>query len=94
MLGADDKFNHSSISQFSPRDADSYIEYELFLNTIREIVQPIVDAPPPQLGSSWSDNRRNICTIKDLVKVGYRNKQCLVPFLELMVAPATVLLNR
>ena len=36
-----------SIAQWSERDADAFVEYEQFLDEIREIVEPLLEGPPP-----------------------------------------------
>lgn len=73
MLGSDADANWRSIAQFSERDADAFVEcvkraasycradcsprYEEFLHRVREIAQPLLDAPPP-VGQRVSERER------------------------------------
>lgn len=95
LLGDDAEENWRSIAQFSTRDADAYPKYEEFLGEIREIMQPLLDNAPPDLTQGrWREKLRTLSTIKDLVTVGYKNREVLVPFYELLTAPAEQILNR
>lgn len=60
-------FGHT---QFSVKDADAYPEYEEFLGKIRELVNPLLDGPPPDLfGGKRPEKIRTFSQIKDMVKV-------------------------
>lgn len=95
ILGSDDKQNWESIAQFSRNDADAFPHYERFLGSIRDILQPLLDNPLPDLTEGSLRSRMSgLKSIKELIRVGYRNKEVLVPFYELMVGPAQVILDR
>lgn len=95
LLGDDAQENWRSIAQFSKRDADAYPKYEEFLGKIREIMQPLLDNAPPDLTQGqMREKLRTLSTIKELVKVGYKNKEVLVPFYELLTGPAEQILDR
>lgn len=95
ILGSDETANHRSIAQFSQVDADAYPLYEEFLGQIRDIVQPILDSPPPNiLEGGFRQQLQTLKTIETLVRVGIKNRQVLIPFYELFVGPASTILNR
>jgi len=95
LLGEDEKENWKSISQFSVKDADAFPKYEEFLGKIRDLIQPILDNPlPSPLQGHLSDKMRSMNTSYQLVKVGFRHQEILVPFYELMMGPADHILNR
>ena len=94
LLGSDDKANWSSIAQFSVKDADAYCKYEEFLGRVREILQPLLDAAPPDLfHGTFQDRVRALRTISQLASVGYRHREILHDFYELMVGPAQQILD-
>ena len=59
LLGSNEQLNYQSIAQFSIKDAEAYPHYEVFLEKIRDVMQPLLDHPLPmnildnQL--SWKD---------------------------------------
>lgn len=39
-----------------------------FLNRVRELIEPLLDGPPPDLSEGqWAERRRTLATIKTLV---------------------------
>ncbi len=49
LLGADGATNVREIGRFSARDAERYPRYEMFLERIARVVEPLLDVPPPRL---------------------------------------------
>jgi phytoene dehydrogenase-like protein len=97
LLGSDDQKNWDSIAQFDKRDADAYPKYEEFLYKVRNVVQPILDHAPMNLldsNNTLNDTIRHLQGVKELVKVGYRNREVLMPFYELFTGPASHILDR
>jgi phytoene dehydrogenase-like protein len=95
LLGSNEKENWESIAQFSKKDADAYFKYEEFLGKVREILQPLLDAAPPDIFyGTVQDRVRALKTIAQLTSVGYRHREILVRFYELMVGPAQQILDR
>lgn len=47
LMGPDAKLNHSEISKFSEKDADTYPEYEAMLERVAEVLEPMLDHEPP-----------------------------------------------
>jgi phytoene dehydrogenase-like protein len=95
LLGSDESRNWESIAQFSKKDADAFGKYENFLGKVREILQPLLDSAPPDLfNGTIQDRIRALRTISKLAGVGYRHKEILVDFYELMVGPAEQILDR
>ncbi len=97
ILGSDEAANWRSIAQFSARDADAFPAYEAFLGQARELVEPLLDAAPPDpldTAASWAERRHTLATLSTLMSVGWKHRQALVPFYELFTAPAAHLLDR
>ena len=95
MLGENEEANRLSISQFSPNDAEAYIEYEKFLCGVREIMQPLIDnAPPNPFSGSWRERCRAISTLFSLLTAAIKHRNILVPFYELFTGPAKQILDR
>ena len=95
LLGDDEKSNYDSIAQFSVKDADAFGKYEKFLGQARELVQPLLDAPLPNpMVGNLNERLRSVGTLKDLLSIGYRNRDILVQFYELLTGSADQILNR
>lgn len=87
VLGKDEIKNAASIAQFSKRDAEAWPEYLGFLSKVRELVDPLLDEPPPIPFYGNSMQRRRTWTqIYNLLKVGYKNREvCILVRLHFMV---------
>ena len=96
MLGEDEEANRRSISQFSSKDADAYIQYEKFLCGVREIMQPLIDNAPPNpfSDSPWRERYRALSTLSSLLTSAIKYRSILVPFYELFTGPAKQILDR
>lgn len=97
LLGSDEKKNWESIAQFNVRDADAYPQYDAFLHKIREIVQPIVDSAPMNVwdpNNTRADTLRQLRGVKDLIAVGVKNREVIMPFYELFTGSASQILDR
>jgi len=58
VLGPDLDATCDEIRHFSPRDASRYLDYEDFLERIAQLIDPLLDAPPPEIGRlRWRDMR-------------------------------------
>lgn len=69
MLGSDEEANWRSVALFSARDADNLPLYESFLGQIRDLVEPLLDAAPPNpFAGSWRDRRKALATLRTLVR--------------------------
>ena len=70
--------------QFSERDAESFDLYEEFLGEVREMVQPLLDGPPPNpLQGKWRERMDAASRLQQLVTIGAKNRRSIVPFYEL-----------
>jgi phytoene dehydrogenase-like protein len=49
VLGAGPKADVEEIRRFSPRDADAYPRFEALVERVARAVEPMLDAPPPEL---------------------------------------------
>ena len=49
ILGADHQKNHQQISQFSPRDADAFVQYERLLEQVAQELEPVLNETAPDL---------------------------------------------
>lgn len=80
MLWGDAAKTAASIAQFSPRDAEAFVEYEAFLDKVREVVQPLLDGPPPTLSRGGIRNRqRTLSQLTELASVGFRHRRAMLP---------------
>jgi phytoene dehydrogenase-like protein len=70
--------------------------YERFLSQVREIVQPILDSPPPNLfgGGSLKQKIRTINQVREIAGKIVKNRNALVPLYELFCSPASHILDR
>ncbi len=58
LLGADAESNRREIGRFSRRDAERYPAYEAFLDRIARLLEPLLDAEPPDPARlRWRDLR-------------------------------------
>ncbi len=58
LLGEGPDADRRAISAFSPRDAERYPQYEAFLDRIARLLEPLLDAPPPDPAHlRWRDLR-------------------------------------
>lgn len=72
-----------------------YPQYEEFLFKVCDMIQPLLDAPLPDPTQGSTDERvQALSTMNQLLKVGARNRQEIIPFYELFTAPAAHILNR
>ncbi|KAK3255004.1 hypothetical protein CYMTET_35801, partial [Cymbomonas tetramitiformis] len=95
MLGSDGQKNWESIAQFSRKDADAYEKYEEFLGQVREVVTPLLDGPPPNpFEGGYHEKMATMRQASKLLSAAFRNRQVLVPFYELLTAPASHILDR
>mmetsp|Transcript_4881 Transcript_4881/g.7431 ORF Transcript_4881/g.7431 Transcript_4881/m.7431 type:complete len:828 (+) Transcript_4881:54-2537(+) len=97
ILGDNAQANYESIAQFSKQDAEAYPLYEEFLGQARDILQPLLDNPLPCNPLDTVPFREKVESMKvlsQLIKVGYKHKEVLVPFYELFTGPAQHILDR
>ncbi|KAF9620525.1 hypothetical protein IFM89_013146 [Coptis chinensis] len=101
LLGPDAALNHSQISKFSKRDADAYPRYESQLVKFCEFMDPLLDSPPPEAlhdFSSYTDIVKDKLyksaywarCLRQAFKLGQND---MVDFMDLLVAPASKVLN-
>ena len=59
-------------------------------------MQPLLDTDPPNplAAHTLREGARHLSSIKDLISVGSKNREVLVPFYELMMGPAQQILDR
>eukprot|EP01063_Lacrimia_lanifica_P025521 TRINITY_DN33350_c0_g1_i1.p1 TRINITY_DN33350_c0_g1~~TRINITY_DN33350_c0_g1_i1.p1 ORF type:complete len:583 (+),score=152.78 TRINITY_DN33350_c0_g1_i1:59-1807(+) len=95
LLGSDPAKNRESIAQFSRRDAERYDAYEDFLATVREIIQPILDAPPVDVtDGTFADRLHAVKTTRDVLRKLSGSGEPLGSIYELFTGSAAQLLNR
>lgn len=95
ILGENEEENWKSIAQFSKKDADQFPKYEAFLGRVREVIQPLLDNPPFQIGNgTFFETLRTIKKASNFIELAWRNKEVLVPFYELFTGPAKQILDR
>ena len=95
MLGPDPAMNYQEIKKFSARDAETFPGYEAMLERAARFIEPLLDMAPPDLAAKgW---RHRLETIRDLARLGWRAIRLgrdLPVFLELITAPASLILER
>ncbi|KVH92372.1 FAD dependent oxidoreductase [Cynara cardunculus var. scolymus] len=101
LLGPDAELNHSEISKFSKRDADAYPRYENQLETFCKFMDPLIDSSPPEAHQGVSSFNARLkhklqksefwahC-LHQSVSMG---QQGLVDFMDLLLSPASKVLN-
>jgi len=94
LLWGDMAKTQESIRQFSEKDADAYPEYEAFLDRVRDLIGPILDGPPIDLEGRWREKLDKMRRAGELMKVGFRHRETLMPFYELFTGPAAPVLDR
>jgi phytoene dehydrogenase-like protein len=95
LLGPDAALNRREIAKFSPRDADALPRYEALLEKAAVFVEPLLDAPPPDVAAGGFSER--IAVMRDLAKLGLRACRLwrdLPLVLEIMTAPARRIIER
>jgi phytoene dehydrogenase-like protein len=72
------------------------VQYEELLCRIRTVIQPLLDAPPPELSEKVAVREQldNVSTIGKLLYQAYQNKDIMPAFYELFTGPAETILNR
>eukprot|EP00039_Didymoeca_costata_P012068 m.172571 g.172571 ORF g.172571 m.172571 type:complete len:594 (+) comp15374_c1_seq3:198-1979(+) len=95
-LGSDAKKNFQSIAKFSKKDAEAFERYETFLGKARALITPLLDGPLPSIasGDGLKQRKSSLRSIAELLKVGYKEKETLIPFYELLTGSASKLLDR
>ena len=94
MMGEDEEMTRQSVAQFSERDAEALPAYEEFLNGVREVLQPLLEAGPPQLAGNVNDKLASLKSVSQLARVGWKRRESLVPLYELVTGPASHILDR
>jgi phytoene dehydrogenase-like protein len=85
LLGPDAAQNHEQIAAFSARDAERYPQYEAFLDRVARLIEPQLDAPPPNLA------RPSIGDLRSLARLAFgalRLRRELPEALALLLGPA------
>ncbi|KAL7604067.1 uncharacterized protein LOC111909158 [Lactuca sativa] len=102
LLGPDAELNHSEISKFSKQDADAYPRYEDQLEKFCKFMDPLIDSSPPEVHqgvSSFNSRLKHKLQKSEFwahclhqsVSMG---QQGLVDFMDLLLSPASNVLNR
>ncbi|XP_039163446.1 pyridine nucleotide-disulfide oxidoreductase domain-containing protein 2 isoform X2 [Eucalyptus grandis] len=102
LLGPDKELNHAEISKFSKRDAEAYPRYENQLENFCKFMDPLFDSPPPETSqekSSFSDrmrdkSHRSVFWAHCLRRALDLGQNEMVNFMELMLSPASKVLNK
>jgi len=61
---------------------------------VREIIQPILDGPLPDMKGNLLDMVYQGRQVKDLLSRAYTYRDAIIPFYELFTAPASHILDR
>ncbi|XP_048407359.1 pyridine nucleotide-disulfide oxidoreductase domain-containing protein 2 [Stegostoma tigrinum] len=97
LMGNNMEETQKQIAQFSAKDAQSYAEYEAFINHMALSAEPLLDAVPvdvPSLtGGSLTQKIRSLRTLKPLIQTGFKLGRRIPQFYELLTAPISKILN-
>lgn len=85
LLGPDAADTHASIARFSARDAERYPEYEAFLDRTARLLEPTLDAPPPDPARP---RLRDLRLLAKLAAGAWRVRRELPSALSLLLGPA------
>eukprot|EP00897_Mesotaenium_endlicherianum_P004710 jgi/Mesen1/4267/ME000022S03557 len=101
LMGPDAAATHAQISKFSTRDADAYPRYEAMLERFSYMIEPLLDtvppeSPPPGTASQpWRERLQHAATYGGILRraaaLGHPD---LLAFAELLLAPASKVLNK
>jgi len=85
LLGSDPAANREAIRSFSPRDAARFADYEAFLDRVARVLEPLLDAPPPDPAAPrLRDTRPTLRAVRALL----RARRDLPRALALLLGPA------
>ena len=90
LLGPDAALCHESIRRFSERDAARYPDYEAFLDRIARVLEPSLDAPPPDPARPRA---RDLGGLARLAVSAWRVRADLPRALALLLGPARTALE-
>jgi phytoene dehydrogenase-like protein len=90
LLGPDAALCHESIRRFSERDAARYPEYEAFLDRIARVLEPSLDAAPPDPARPRA---RDLGLLARLAVAAWRVRDDLPRALALLLGPARTALE-
>ncbi|XP_020530292.1 pyridine nucleotide-disulfide oxidoreductase domain-containing protein 2 isoform X6 [Amborella trichopoda] len=101
LLGPDATLNHSEISKFSERDAIAYPKYEGQLTKFCNIMDSLLDLPTPEIKSDLTSSidfmadkfKKSAFWARLLQQSFLLGQKDMVDFMELMVSPASRVLN-
>lgn len=96
-MGPDADLNHTQISKFSKRDADAYVLYESQLLRFCELMDALLDTPPPEIssgGHSVTDKlNKSVFWAQFLRRALLLGQKDMVDLMDLLVSPASKVLN-
>lgn len=96
-LGVDEVADAASVAQFSKKDAEALPRYEAMLSECRELLQPLLDGPPPRPLATGASTAERIDALRRLVSLGssaWHRPGAVFALYELFTAPAAHILNR
>ncbi|CAN0919389.1 Pyridine nucleotide-disulfide oxidoreductase domain-containing protein 2 [Linum grandiflorum] len=101
LLGPDQELNRSEISKFSKRDAEAYPRYESQLERFCKVMDPLLDAPPPEtlqnassFADRWKDKLQKSVFWARFLRTGLSlGQKDLVDFMDLLLSPSSKVLN-
>jgi phytoene dehydrogenase-like protein len=95
LLGPDPDLNHREISKFSAKDAAALPRYEALLEKAARFVEPLLDAPPPDLAAPrFRDRAASVAALAKVAFSALKLGRDLPSLLEILTAPARKILER
>eukprot|EP00731_Ephydatia_muelleri_P020536 Em0013g263a len=88
ILGTDEIQNCKHIAQFSPKDAQVYLQYKEWMERMSKSIEPLLDSAPINLHKLTSGSLSALKPLVSLTKAGTSLGKDTPSFLELCLAPA------
>lgn len=85
---------NNTIAMFSKKDAETFSQYENHITKLMKFIPPLIDNNLPSVEGTYSDKFGSLKTAASLLKIGLRNRDCVLPFYDLLTAPASQFLNK
>ncbi|KAL5471392.1 hypothetical protein EMCRGX_G029507 [Ephydatia muelleri] len=93
ILGTDEIQNCKHIAQFSPKDAQVYLQYKEWMERMSKSIKPLLDSAPINLHKLTSGSLSALKPLVSLTKAGTSLGKDTPSFLELCLAPAAKVLE-
>lgn len=84
----------NTIDQFSKKDAEVFPKYEKHLGDLMKFIPPLIDYNLPTTSGTFTEKWSSFSTARKLVKIALKNRENVLPFYDLLTAPANQFLTK